>query len=109
MTHIISGDKEYKENVCIVVPCDSIEAWIVAAFDKAIHAEIIENPWENVISKKKSYHDIRVRGSSKNQRTFMDFADVICEKWSDVTQICETARNFERDIRCLMAQPSQLE
>ena len=109
LTHLISGDKEYKENVCIVIPCDSIEAWIVAAFDKEIHAEIIENPWENVISKKKSYHDIRVRGSSKNQRTFMDFADVVCENWSDVTRICETARNFERDIRCLMAQPLQLE
>lgn len=105
LTHLISGGKAYREDVCIVIPCDSIEAWIVAAFDKVIHAEMIENPWESVISKKKNYHDIRVRGSSKNQRTFGDLAAAVCENWSDVTQICETARNFENDIRRLTAKP----
>lgn len=105
LTHLISGGKSYQEDVCIVIPCDSIEAWIVAAFDKASNAEMIENPWESVISKKKNYHDIRVRGSSKNQRTFTDLAAAVCENWSDVTQICETARSFENDIRRLTAQP----
>ena len=103
LTHLINGGKTYQEDVCIVIPCDSIEAWIVAAFDKADDAEMIENPWENIISKKKSYHDIRVRGSSKNQRTFADLANVVCENWTDVTQICETARYFESDIRRLIA------
>lgn len=55
------------------------------------------------------YHDIRVRGSSKNQRTFADLANVVCENWSDVTRICETARNFERDIQRLATQPLQPE
>lgn len=107
LTHLISGGKEYQEDVCIVIPCDSIEAWIVAAFDKTDNAEMIENPWESVISKAKNYHDIRVRGGSKSQRTFTAFADAICENWSDVTRICETAHNFELDIQLLTAQPLQ--
>ena len=99
--HGISGRCLY------LIPCDSIEAWIVAAFDKVINAEMIENPWENVVSKKKNYHDIRVRSGSKNQRAFAEFAGIVCENWSDVTRICETARIFETDIQRLTAQPLQ--
>ena len=67
-----------------------IEAWIVAAFDKSSNSETIENPWESVISRKKTYHDIRVRGSSKNLRNFAEFAGVVCENWSDVTRVCRS-------------------
>lgn len=104
LTHLISEGKPYRDDVCIVIPCDSIEAWIVAAYDKNGDAEKIENPWETIISKRKTYHEIRVRGSSKNQRTFSDFADAVCENWSDVTRICESAYNFEQDILRLAAQ-----
>lgn len=104
LTHLISNGEAHHEDVCIVIPCDSIEAWIVAAFDKTENAEIIENPWESIISKRKSYHDIRVRSGSKNQRTFADFADIVCENWSEVTRICETARSFETNIQRLTAQ-----
>ena len=90
LTHLISGGKAYREDVCIVIPCDSIEAWIVAAFDKSSNSETIENPWESVISRKKTYHDIRVRGSSKNLRNFAEFAGVVCENWSDVTRVCRS-------------------
>ena len=107
LTNLISKGTAYREDVCIVIPCDSIEAWIVAAFDNTDNAEMIENPWESVISRAKSYHDIRVRGGSKSQRTFTAFADAICENWSDVTRICETAHNFELDIQRLTAQPLQ--
>ena len=107
LTDLISKGTAYQEDVCIVIPCDSIEAWIVAAFDKVINAEMIENPWENVVSKKKNYHDIRVRSGSKNQRAFAEFAGIVCENWSDVTRICETARIFETDIQWLTAQPLQ--
>lgn len=67
-------------------------------------AEKIENPWENIISKRKTYHNVRVRGSRKNQLIFTDFAKVVSENWSDVTAICESARNFEQDICHLITQ-----
>ncbi len=104
LTHLISNDKAYRKDVCIVIPCDSIEAWIVAAYDKDCNAEKIENPWETVISKRKTYHNIRVRGSRKNQLIFTDFAKVVSKNWSDVTAICESARNFEQDICRLVTQ-----
>ena len=76
--------------ICSTRAFKGIEAWIVAAFDKSSNSETIENPWESVISRKKTYHDIRVRGSSKNLRNFAEFAGVVCENWSDVTRVCRS-------------------
>ena len=101
LTHLISRGDSYQENVCIVIPCDSIEAWIVAAFDKAIDAEMIENPWESIISRKKTYYNIRIRKSQKNKLVFMELAKVVCQNWSYVLEICESARTFECDIQRL--------
>lgn len=42
------------DNICIVIPCDSMEAWVVAAYDEIENAEYVEDPWINVIAKKKS-------------------------------------------------------
>lgn len=106
LTHLISGGKAYREDVCIVIPCDSIEAWIVAAFDKSSNSETIENPWESVISRKKTYHDIRVRGSSKNLRNFAEFAGVVCENWSDVTRVCRSLQiNLRITLDGTVSQP----
>jgi len=52
-------------DTCIIIPCDSIEAWIIAAYDKTPNAELVEDPWLSIIAKKKSYHDIRIAGDKK--------------------------------------------
>lgn len=101
MTHLIGRGDSYQENVCIVIPCDSIEACIVVAFDKTIDAEMIENPWESIISRKKTYHNIRIRKSPKNKLVFRELAEVVCRNWSYVLEICESARAFECDIQRL--------
>lgn len=44
-----------KDEICIVIPCDSTEAWVIAAYDERADAEQIEAPWETVISKGKMY------------------------------------------------------
>mgnify|MGYP004499932433 CR=1 FL=1 len=80
LTHMISGGKEYQVDVCIVIPCDSIEAWIAAAFDKTDNAEMIENPWESVISKAKSYHDIRDQGRQKKSTHLYGFCRCYLQK-----------------------------
>lgn len=57
-------------DTCIVIPCDSTEAWIIAAYDELENAENIENPWESIIAKGKTYHSIRIPGSKK-ENVFM--------------------------------------
>ena len=52
------------DRTCIAIPCDSTEAWIAAAYDNLPEIEFMENPWENVIAKKKIYHGIRISGKT---------------------------------------------
>ncbi len=60
-----------------------------------------KTPWENVIAKKKIYHGIRISGKNKRARIFEQFAPVVCENWDRVTELCLSAREFERDISLL--------
>ena len=85
-------------DTCIVIPCDSTEAWIVAAYGSLPNAELLNGPWENVIANGKAYHGIRIPGSKKCDRIFKEFAPIICEQWSKVTQICQSAMDFGRDV-----------
>lgn len=108
----VSGYMEHLENLlamwlretddtCIVIPCDSTEAWIVAAYDHLAGIESVKNPWDNIIAKKKSYHDIRISGGKKHIRIFELFASVVCENWQQVTKLCQSAKKFEKNILAL--------
>ena len=88
-------------DTCIVIPCDSTESWIVAAYDEPEHPEEIEDPWIHVISKRKVYHDIKIAGTKKKQKLFKQFADVVCFNWSKVTELCVSAKRFENNILSL--------
>lgn len=90
------------EGICIVIPCDSTEAWVVAAYDKREDAEKINDPWTEVIAKKKNYHNIRIHGKQKKMATFKIFAQVVGQNWNSVTELCISAKQFERDIIELM-------
>lgn len=69
-------------NTCIVIPCDSTEAWVIAAYDEAEDAELIEDPWINRIAKKKYYHNIRISGNKKRARVYVQFVNKVCENWT---------------------------
>ena len=86
------------EDTCMVIPCDSTESWIVAAYDEIEQVEEIKNPWENVIAKKKYYHDIRVRKEKKSTIIFKEFANEVCRNWGKVTELCISARIFEENL-----------
>lgn len=58
-------------DTCIVIPCDSTEAWVIAVYDEVEDAEFIEDPWINRIAKKKYYHDIRISGNKKRARIYV--------------------------------------
>ena len=93
-----------KKDTCVVIPCDSMEAWIVAAYDELDGAEKIEDPWLSIIAKKKDYHGIRIAGDKKRQRIFEQFANVVCEKWDKVTELCHSAKMFEENILEIIVQ-----
>lgn len=64
---LVRSDDE-NEQLIITIPCDSTDAWIVAAFDDlkdSNDAEMIIDPWSNIISLKKEYHGIRVPGHKR--------------------------------------------
>lgn len=85
----------------IVIPCDSIEAWIVAAYDEIENAEYVKDPWESIIAKKKFYHNIKISGTKKRQKLFKEFVKVVCSNWPKVTELCVSAKKFEDAIVCL--------
>lgn len=86
------------DETCIAIPCDSIEAWIVAAYDQIPESEKIENPWVNCIARGKQYHDIRIKGTKKRQKVFQELSKQVCEQWERVTTLCMSAKRFEDQI-----------
>ena len=75
------------DDTCIVIPCDSTEAWIVAAYDQTDGIETIEEPWEHIIAHGKYYHNIRIPGQKKRTSIFEQFVPTVCENWSKVTKL----------------------
>ncbi len=82
-----------------VIPCDSTDAWIVAAFDAIEDTEHIANPWESVISVGKNYHGIRIHRHKKLKAEYAKLISMVCENWERVTAICSQAMAFEQAIR----------
>ena len=96
---INSFDNISEDAVIITIPCDSTDTWIVAAYDEYNNPEEIEDPWKNVISKKKYYHDIRVRGDKKNTVTYSLFLKQVTDNWAVVTDKCYSADLFSKQIK----------
>ena len=57
----------------------------MAAYDEMENVENVEDPWKNIIAKKKAYHNVRIQGTQKKLRTFKEFGSVVCENWKKVT------------------------
>jgi hypothetical protein len=87
------------DEICIVIPCDSTDTWVAAAYDKMTDVEKIEDPWNNIISKKKEYHDIRIPGHKKRVSIYRQFVGKVCEEWDDVRKLCISAELFERNLK----------
>ena len=91
--------KEEKENILVVIPCDSTDAWIVVAYEDLDDIEKIEDPWDTVIAKKKEYHEIRVPGKKKNVSVYSKFVLHLLDNWENVKDKCPGANEFEEEIR----------
>lgn len=85
--------------VIIVIPCDSTDTWVVAAFeDMETEYELLEDPWNSIIAKGKEYHGIRIHGKKKSKLTYKELIKVVTANWPVVTSKCEQARYFQESI-----------
>lgn len=87
-----------KSRIIVTIPCDSTDAWIVAAYDGFENIEKIEDPWRNIIAKRKYYHDVRVRGDKKSINTYNVFAEHLVDNWDLVTDKSYSAKLLEQEI-----------
>ena len=92
-------DADDMSQIAITIPCDSTDAWVVAAYDGTDDIETQEDPWKTIIAKKKTYHGIRVRGDKKNVLTYAVFSDRVAESWKEVTQKCISAKRLEQEVK----------
>lgn len=91
---------EGKVPVC-VIPCDSTDAWVVAAFEDIKDIEAQADPWANIISRKKEYHGVRIPGHKKTKRVFDALIPTVRQNWESVKQRCPQAEDFDRVISSL--------
>ena len=82
----------------IIIPCDSTDSWIAAAYEDREDIEIVQDPWTNLISRGKEYHGIRVPGHKKTKAVYDRFISAVCSNWELVTKRCSQAAEFERLI-----------
>lgn len=94
--------KELREDMVIAVPCDSTDAWIVAAYHDADNVETIEKPWETIISIGKTYHGVRIPGHKKSTVVYSQLLPQLEQEWESVILQCGNARHFDEKIRKLL-------
>ncbi|MDY5112797.1 MAG: hypothetical protein SPE66_03680, partial [Bilifractor sp.] len=63
--------------------------------------EKINDPWNNIISRSKEYHGIRIRGKKKSSKLYEKFVPVLQDNWTRVVKQCESAADFDGQIRRL--------
>lgn len=99
LTALIASWLVQRNGVCIVIPCDSTDTWVTAAYDKLEDVEMVEDPWTNIISKGKAYHGIRIPGHKKRALIYRQFAPEVCNNWEEVKKLCISAVIFEERIK----------
>ena len=81
-----------------IIPCDSTDTWIVAAYDDFDGPELIPDPWNSIISRRNDYHGIRVPGHKKTKIVYDKFIPHVCENWEIVKERCSQAAYFDHII-----------
>ena len=95
-------ENEDMARIAIIIPCDSTDTWVVAAYDEMDDVELFEDPWDRIIAKGKYYHGIRVRGNKKNTNTYKLFSMRVAECWNIVTEKCKSAVTLEEEIKRIL-------
>lgn len=79
-----------------VIPCDSTDTWIAAAYEENADMETVNDPWSTIISRKKDFHGVKVPRHRKTKAVYGQFIPVVCERWDIIKAKCTQAADFER-------------
>ncbi|MBR4544555.1 MAG: hypothetical protein IKO14_01060 [Oscillibacter sp.] len=97
---LLKAPKAASDRICPVIICDSMEAWIISAYDKTPNPEAILNPYETVIAKSKAYHGLRIhrKGNKKDVTVYREFLKTLKANWEHVKTQCPSAQRFEDSV-----------
>ena len=95
-------ENEDMTHIAITIPCDSTDAWVVAAYDELDEVEMFTDPWNRIIAKGKYYHGIRVRSNKKNTNTYQHFSVRVARCWNTVKEKCKSAGMLEQEVRRIL-------
>ncbi|MBQ9008517.1 MAG: hypothetical protein IJ088_04205 [Clostridia bacterium] len=85
--------------VLLLIPCDSMDTWIVAAYeDLSAPYELLEDPWDTIVARGKEYHGIRIHGKKKSKAVFNELIKTVTANWSSVTEKCSQAGRFQEEL-----------
>ena len=85
--------------VCFLTPCDSTEAWIVAACEEREDYETIEDPWEAVICHSARYFGVKIKNRpNKNQGPYQELVSFVNRNWNTVMRRCPQAEAFNNEV-----------
>lgn len=56
------------------------------------------NTGEDIISKKKEYHGIRIPGHKKSNRVYQQFMPILEKNWEQVIEQCDSAKSLQSAI-----------
>lgn len=96
---------QQKLPICLCIPCDSMDTWIVAAYDDLPNYEMIVDPWIKMIAHSAHYHGIRIKNRpKKNTHTYAELSSILYEKWDTVCSRCPQAARFNQEIKHALMQ-----
>lgn len=94
----ISGDHR-ELPICFLAPCDSTDAWIIAACEERGSYEDIADPWDAVICHAANYNGVRITNRpKKNRETYQKLVSIVECDWSTVRKRCPQAEAFSKDV-----------
>ena len=104
LSSVLSDALQFDEQmpVVITIPCDSTDAWILAAFEEDLsEIESIDDPW-SIITLKKDYHGIRIPGRKKQKEPYRALINHVCREWETVKAKCPQSQLFENKVRSVL-------
>lgn len=101
-----TAESPYTDIVCpFRIPCQRKGA----DYDDGDDPEMIHDPWKTIISKRKTYHDIRIHGDKKHVRDYRNLTPQLVQNWPTVVKKCSSAAQFDASIHKLFSQIQGME
>ena len=88
--------------IIFTFPSDSTDTWIVAALDELEEYEEIANPWNSIVTLKKTYHGVKRQDHDKPKKVYEKLIALMLDNKDKIFERCTQAAVFRENIsRCI--------